>query len=245
MVPARAAAKLVGTGTNWDEASSKIIGENISTEKVDDGLIVRAVGVSAHASYPQEGVNAVALLTSALLKSQLLPGLAGWLGSLYDFASDNSGALIGILGSDEVSGHLTSNLGVLASDEKSVTASFSVRYPVTWKGDDVKSRIEKALEKDAFSLKGWKDSPPLYVPIDDPLLETLLAVYRSETGDMNPPKTMGGGTYARSMKKAVAFGPNFPGFPDVAHKADEFWYVDDLIKSARIYAKALARLAVR
>ena len=61
---------------------------------------------------------------------------------------------------------------------------------------------------------------------------------------MSEPATMGGGTYARVLKHGVAFGPNFPGFPDNAHQADEYWTVEDLLKATRIYAKSLARLAV-
>jgi succinyl-diaminopimelate desuccinylase len=83
----------------------------------------------------------------------------------------------------------------------------------------------------------------LFVPKDDPYLATILDVYRAETGDMGEPKTMGGGTYARVLAKGVAFGADFPNFPSIAHQADEFWYIEDLIKATRIYAKALARLA--
>ena len=67
------------------------------------------------------------------------------------------------------------------------------------------------LAQTRFTLQELTDQPPLYVPQDDPLAQTLLAVYRAETGDRPPPLTMGGGTYARAMAKGVAFGPSFPG----------------------------------
>ncbi|MDR3710144.1 MAG: dipeptidase PepV [Capsulimonadaceae bacterium] len=242
MVPDRAVAKLTGNPALF--SSVKTAAEAPVRAAVEgEALVVRAYGVSAHASYPHEGINAVGLLTEWLIGSGLVPGLQDWLTTLRSFAVDNTGAPLGIAGRDEIVGPLTSNLGVVATDGEELTATFSVRYPVTWKSEQIKASIARTVTG-GFELVGLTDSPPLYVPKDDPLVKTLMEVYRAETGDDGPPKTMGGGTYARSLRKGVAFGPNFPGFPDVAHKADEFWYIDELITSTRIYAKALIRLAM-
>jgi len=71
-----------------------------------------------------------------------------------------------------------------------------------------------------------------------------MKVYREETGDENSePITIGGGTYARAMSNAVAFGPLFPGQEELAHQKDECIAIDDLIKITKIYAKALYELA--
>ena len=78
---------------------------------------------------------------------------------------------------------------------------------------------------------------------DDELVKTLLAVYRKHSGDFSKPLSMGGGTYARVMKKGVAFGMLYPGEPDVAHQADEFVIVENLVKAAAIYAEAIVKLA--
>lgn len=47
-----------------------------------------------------------------------------------------------------------------------------------------------------------------------------MEVYREETGDKDskPITIGGGGTYARAMDNAVAFGPMFPGQEDVVHQ---------------------------
>jgi succinyl-diaminopimelate desuccinylase len=45
------------------------------------------------------------------------------------------------------------------------------------------------------------------------------------------------------MENAVAFGPLFPGQPELAHQKDEFIGIDDLMKITKIYAKALYELA--
>jgi succinyl-diaminopimelate desuccinylase len=87
------------------------------------------------------------------------------------------------------------------------------------------------------------DRPPIYFAVDDPFIETLMAVYRENTGDTeNKPFVIGGGTYARAIPNAVAFGAKFPGRDDVMHKKDECLLIDDLIKTTHIYADAIYKL---
>jgi succinyl-diaminopimelate desuccinylase len=244
MVPDRAQAQISGESGALKSIASKIDDTACLTASVDGNILkVEAVGVGAHASLPHEGINAVGLLCDALLKIDELNGYFVLLRALHSFAADNTGACLGIAGRDEPSGELTSNLGVLETKKGALYASFSIRYPVTWLEADVKSRIESSANKIGFTLSEWHHSNPLHVPKDSPFLTTLLSVYRSETGDIQEPQSMGGGTYARVLKNGVAFGPNFPGFPDNAHQADEYWTVADLIKATKIYAKALVRLA--
>ncbi len=57
------------------------------------------------------------------------------------------------------------------------------------------------------------------------------------------PITIGGGTYARAMKNAVAFGPVFPGQEELAHQNDENISIENIIKLTDIYAHALFELA--
>lgn len=247
MVPDRAAARLASTSVSWTPIVARLgalVG--ITTELEPDGthLWVRAQGISAHGSTPDQGVNAVAILCDALLYIDHLKEHEPVLAVIRDWAKDTTGASLGIAGSDGVSGSLTSNLGVASWENGTFSVTFSVRYPVTWKGEDVKERLTAAAEQNGFALASWQDSPPLYVPIDDPFMAILLEVYRAETGDRSLPQTTGGGTYARVMKKGVAFGASFPGFPEIAHQADEHWPVDHMMRACKIYAKALARLAM-
>lgn len=85
--------------------------------------------------------------------------------------------------------------------------------------------------------------PPHYVDPEHELVATLLETYRQLTGDNRPPLAIGGRTYATTLGTAVAFGPNFPGRPELAHQKDEYISLADLAICARIYARALATLA--
>ncbi|HAE0521375.1 TPA_asm: dipeptidase PepV, partial [Salmonella enterica subsp. enterica serovar Enteritidis str. P125109] len=54
---------------------------------------------------------------------------------------------------------------------------------------------------------------------------------------------IGGGTYARSLTAGVAFGPVFPGGPEVAHQVDEYVDFEELLLAVAIYAEAIYELA--
>ncbi|MDW7668486.1 MAG: dipeptidase PepV, partial [Bacillota bacterium] len=51
-----------------------------------------------------------------------------------------------------------------------------------------------------------------------------------------------GGTYARAIENAVAFGPILPGKEDTAHQKDEYLEIEDLLISGKIYAQTIYEL---
>jgi len=208
-----------------------------------DQIHVTAHGVSAHGSTPDKGVNAVGILCDALLLLNNPDGQAALLTSIRDFAQGTTGAALGIDGMDAIAGPLTCSLGLAEWNENAVILTFNIRYPVTWNRAQLEAKLRAGLAGTEWELADLTDQPPLYVPQDDPLTQTLLGVYRAQTGDTRPPQTMGGGTYARAMARGVAFGAHFPGSHDPGpHEKNEAWPVDDLLRAAKIYASALARL---
>ena len=74
-------------------------------------------------------------------------------------------------------------------------------------------------------------------------MRCLLAAYHEETGLPAKALSTGGGTYAKVLKQGVAFGAAFPDDEDLAHQAGEYASVSGLMKSAKIFANALLRLA--
>ena len=86
---------------------------------------------------------------------------------------------------------------------------------------------------------------PIYFPAEDPAVQLLLSIYRKHTGDMETqPLVIGGGTYARQMENAIAFGAMYPGDPDLMHQKNEFVKIDRLVQTAKIYAETIYRMAV-
>lgn len=74
------------------------------------------------------------------------------------------------------------------------------------------------------------------------MVQCLLKAYQETSGRKEGPITIGGGTYCRTMKNFVAYGPVFPGQKELAHERDEYISIDDLILCTKIYAQALYSL---
>lgn len=242
MVPDRAEAFVEATDAQVGVIQSTLAGlEEVVTTSEEKGVLVEARGKSAHGSSPGEGVNAVAKLLDALERLNLSEN-AIWLNTLREWANSLDGSALGIAHADEVSGATTTNLGVFDYDRSRVQCTVNVRYPVTWTLDALLERLRTVIEPQGFSLTNQFGIAPLYVPLETPFLQTILRVYREETGDDKPPRTMGGGTYARATQNIVAIGTGFEG-DGAAHEPDERIAVSTLQKITLIYARILYELA--
>lgn len=87
------------------------------------------------------------------------------------------------------------------------------------------------------------DRPPTETPLDAPVVQALLAAHHEVTGSDAPiggvPGTTDGTILWRDAGiPVVVYGP---GGKWIAHKADEYVAVDDVIDAARVYARAALR----
>ncbi|WP_191560555.1 dipeptidase PepV [Metabacillus idriensis] len=205
-------------------------------------LTLKTEGVSAHGSLPHTGKNAGLLLALFLGDEELDENGKSFIGQVVAFFSnDTSGEKLGIQYEDEVSGKLTVNLGIISyTSEESGELGVNIRYPVTGDVERISEGLKSISE---FQLTSLSDSKPHYVDAEHALIQTLKKVYEEQTGERSELIAIGGGTYARSLKAGVAFGPMFPGRPDVAHQKDEYVIIDDLLKATAIYAQAIYELA--
>ncbi|MGM0409587.1 MAG: Sapep family Mn(2+)-dependent dipeptidase, partial [Bacillota bacterium] len=217
---------------------------DLDIEIDNNKAIIKSNGVSAHGSMPQDGQNAISQLMTFLAKIDL--GNSD-IADFIDFYNEKigmeyNGESIGCGFEDDISGKLIFNVGVIDISEEKAELTINIRYPVRSNAEDVYSGIEENL-KSGYILDKGQHKEPLYVEKDDPLVENLMEVYRDIVGDReSEPIAIGGGTYARAIEKAVAFGPLFPGQEELAHQKDEFIGIEDLIKNAKIYAGAIAAL---
>ncbi len=228
------------TGPQQDALVAKLEELGFEYEGMDAG--VRVLGKAAHASLPEKGVNAVTRLAIALdaigCQAKTIRFIAQTAGMDY-----HAEAIFGPL-EDEVSGKLTFNVGKLTITEGEERLGLDMRIPVTAEKEQVVEPLKKAAARFGLTYEehAWKAS--LYVPLDHPLVKTLLAVYREVTSDEDAkPLAIGGGTYARAMPNCVAFGPNFPGSPETAHQADEYVILKELYRAMAIYAAAIYKLS--
>lgn len=224
---------------------SRSTGYPLYARQEGGGVVIRSEGLSAHASTPEKGKNAIMQLIAFL--ATLDPGYSDAFDAIRFFdrciGRETTGRSFGLGISDMRSGALTLNVGRIEVSDALFRLTLDIRYPVTFHREAVMDRVKIAIRRSGFSVSIEKYDPPIYHPVDSPLIETLLEVYRSCEGDESPPVAIGGGTYARSLPHIVAFGPYRPGQELSIHSRDEFITRDELIADARIYARAIYALA--
>ena len=86
---------------------------------------------------------------------------------------------------------------------------------------------------------------PLYVPLDSPLVSTLMAVYQEETGDQTPAMSSGGSDLCANHGKLCAYGALFPDALQTEHQANERAKLDDLYRAMEIYAETISTIAAK
>ncbi len=244
-VPASASA-VVG-GISEDEINSAIKAAGctaVFTLSAEGGAIkIDSRGVSAHASTPETGDNALTALIKLLQAlpldmpaKQLLSGLA------KEFPyKETDGASAGVAARDEVSGALTLVLSVLDYDGKSFGGAIDIRFPVCETAASVCKKLDAALKRAGFEAHSG-GSEPHCVPSDSPFVKTLLEAYSSVTGKKGECIAIGGGTYVHGIPGGVAFGCEVSGEDNRIHGADEFIRVDALAENAKIFAEAIVRV---
>lgn len=239
-------AKVRVSGTARAEVEGKLADawdRNVTFAWEDDILGVYGIGKAAHGSTPFNGDSAAIRVLRFL--NELSPlSSKSFFEELFE-STHIGGAGIGIAGSDKPSGDLTCNLGIIKSVDNHIELLFNVRYPVTWTGVQLEDlcRARLATFKTSYNLRITRDSPPLYFPLEHPLVKTIVDVYEAETGELRAPGTMGGGTYARAIPNTVSVGTGWEG-DGAAHETDERLKVEHLFKMSRIYAQILYRLAL-
>lgn len=215
-------------------------------EEKNNKIKVTANGISAHGSTPEKGENAISYLFHFLGQVMDNSHISKFI-DIYNkrIGFKHYGEGIGCGFEDSESGKLNFNPGMIKLDNNQIKLTINVRYPINSSGEEVYNGIRENLkDTDVELVEGKGEMKPLYVSKDNFLVETLMRVYKEETGDKDSePITIGGGTYARSMDNAVAFGPMFPGQKDVAHQKDEYISIEHLMQISKIYAKALYELA--
>lgn len=208
-------------------------------------MTLQIKGISAHGSTPEKGENAGLLLVNFLTKVSLDGKGASFASFVTEtFTGDIIGDKAGISYKDDISGPLTVNVGRLSySQENGGNLGLNVRYPVTTNFEETIAKLKEYVGTHGFEVADYSNSRPHHVDKDHTLIRTLQRVYEEQTGEKAELLAIGGGTYARSLKAGVAFGPLFPGKEELAHQKDEYIEIEDLLKATAIYAQAIHELA--
>lgn len=226
---------------------------------LDTNDTITGLGVPAHASKPQLGINAIyeafSQLDNPLIESDPLLGFF-----MKFIGDDTTGKLLVPDLLDDISGALTLNAGVLKVNADKSELIIDIRYPVTADSSIIISAIRSKASEFGLTVEISSHQKPLFRDPDEPLIRTLLGVYEKyaalapydSSADTDVrilaiqkpavPIAIGGGTYARTMPGLIAFGPAFPWEKDQAHQIDEAVFAESIYLQVQLYQDAIVSL---
>ncbi|MBS5588168.1 MAG: dipeptidase PepV [[Clostridium] spiroforme] len=240
IVPETCEAVICGNYKQYIDSYKNFLSMNNLTGDIEEeGNHTKLVlkGKSAHASTPEEGMNAVVYLCKYLatvVDNKLVD-------FILEYLDDYNGKKLGI---DHVGvmGPLTLNLGIISYCKENFKLTLDLRCPHDMDFDNMISRFQTVCANYGFN-ETHNIGEALYVDPDSKLIQTLHKAYVNVTGDtVNQPQTMGGGTYAKSMPNCVAFGAEFLGEDNLIHGNNENIKIESLLKATEIYCQAIYNL---
>ena len=236
VVPSTASMKLK---KNLSKEFMEYLDRNNYQGKYETGVYT-AFGVASHAMVPQNGLNASFILFEFL--NEVHPSkLSNFFVQYLTF--DPFGKKIGYDIYDEEMKELTSNVGVVKINKGVIKIGIDCRVPKVEHKACMVDAIKKVAATADLDVKFYGFGGFHYVNPKGNLVQTLMKVYQEVTNDYETePMTIGGGTYAKFIKNAVAYGPLVPGREDVCHIANEYMLYEDFIQAIEIYAKAIYEL---
>lgn len=209
-------------------------------DKLDDEFdIIKVNGESAHASTPELGKNAINYAIMALKEANYESNLVKFYSKYIKLETD--GESFGIKCEDEF-GKLTLVNGTIKTLDNVIIGTIDIRVPVMVSVDEILNKLT-SNSYDGTIMNVIKGSDSLYYPLDSKIVKSLMRAYINVTGDnKSQPITVGGGTYAKTMKNCVAFGCNFLTTDNRIHNSNEFVIIDELLLQVELYANAILEL---
>lgn len=205
---------------------------NYGVQVIGNQLI--ATGKSAHGSSPHLGDNALWKIVKFLGEYDYNTQ------KVAEIICNTDGSGYGLQIEDEISGKLTINIGTISCDSEDITFSLDIRHPLCITREQLYEKLCKIFANGSVDYGFFHN--PLYIAPDHPLCTKLLKAYEAVTGEKLKPITIGGGTYARALPVAVAFGPIFPNQESTIHQKNEKAKLTDLEQMYKIYVKAIEEL---
>lgn len=197
-------------------------------------------GVASHAMEPQKGINAGTHMCN-FLKDYSSNRLVQYVAKYHHL--DYYLKTLGLDYDDYEMGPITCNIGIMDLTKDHTRVTLDLRYPTRYDQPHFEKVLGEVTKENGVLITAFTHKTPHYVSPSDPLVEKLYQAYVKNTGDTeNKPFTVGGGTYASTLKKGVAYGMSLPSEPDLAHQRDEHIYISTLLTGILIYIDAILAL---
>lgn len=248
-VPSR--AKVLLRGVSLEQVRAWIDGlenkDSFCDEGGAGGIFVSASGRSAHAAFPEGADSAAVKLAEALVQAPFVTreereafrlvcqGFAGCYGEG-----------MGVAFEDELSGPLTLVGGMVRTENGRLIQNFNMRYSISADRDWIKETLRQSALSYGWTTDWMEDDAPCVIDPDSRTVKELTQICCQVIGTEMEAYSMGGGTYARKLPNAIAFGPGIRGQKKPCppghgggHQPDECVKVENLLNGTEIYIRSL------
>ena len=245
----------------WDDLAKRLAARTPSTgtrlqilrQAAELEVVVR--GRAAHGGMNLEGGRNALVSLARIVEGELPPGGVDDLLAFARLAGkDLHGVSLG-LPQDRWGGYsvnvatLTTRTSLAPEETGKLTLVVNLRRPPPLTAEQARARLEAVVREFAkergaqVRAGGFFEDEPLAFDPQAKIVRRLMAAYARATGRNDPPAISGGGTYAKRVPNAIAFGMWFPGKPYPGHDTDEHIPVADLKLGAHVLIEALVDIA--
>lgn len=206
-------------------------------------------GRAAHAGMNLAGGRNALVFLANMLHGKLAPsGASDLLEYAHVAGADLHGTALGIAQNDPIWGSEDVNVATVKDDNGRLKQAINIRHIPPTSIPELRQKLERNLAE--FNARrganlvpgGWYDDTPLAFDTNSKLVKRLMADYERATGEHIKPGISGGGTYAKRLPNAIAFGMWFPDKPYPGHDVNENIPIANLDRGVRVLLEALLDL---
>ncbi len=238
------------------KAVNVVPGECQAVLKMPDGKEkqLETKGRSVHSCQPEKGINALVEMGKqirSMLESGILEPTKGvkFLAMLGNRFESTEGEDLGLYSETEyyqgefVHRNVFSPTLAYTSGQE-IHVNINVRFPYGSDEEKIRETFRNLAEEFGGLIEEKGYMPAVYVRKDRPFLKAFDQAYERVMGESGGYNLEYGGTYAKAIPDVVSWGPIFPGEEDTCHEENEYIRVDSLVKNAKIFALAMANIAL-
>ncbi len=258
-IPGKVTLRVPFTEELWEKCkqgkkdSETANGMGVCAEHVDNKIVITAKGISTQASNPSKGKNALSMLAVYVCERELFGTVEqSTFAFIKDINKDYKGTALQVHCEDELSGPISLAATRLRLKEGHFVIDFISKYPITKNDFPFEKFASGAAGERGFTLKTTRLLKASYFDPNRPEVQILTQVSNEVLERADTPFVMSGGTYARKLPNAFAFGTGMPLPPRPAeifrpghgdyHQPDESISLERVSKGLEIYIKGLLQI---
>jgi len=250
LIPAEAVAIVlgleVGLVREFCDQVARVTGAAFSVSAQGPEVQIRVQGVGGPAFAPEQGINALTALLTALAAMPFSDseGFQRLQNIIRIFPhGDHLGRAAGIAARHEQLGELTISLSRFEYTPTGLCGTVDSRAPLLDMPDCAIGRLGRKLQRFGIDLQESGSPTAEHASPSSEFVRLLLRICQDYSGQPGCCLHKGKVTYMHSLEGGVCSGCGLPGSGEGhAHGSDEFARVDDLVLAAKIYAQVIIDL---